>query len=389
MPEPLQHGIKIVEGIGGRRTIMPAASGIIGIIATAVAAAGKEADLNAAFPLDTPVLLTNIRKGIGLAGVDGTLKPALEAIADQTSPIVVVIRVAVAVAGAENPTQDELVIGDTVEGVYTGLKALLAAESQLGVRPRVIGAPGLDTTPVINALVPVAQKLRAHVYAQADGDTVVEATTAAGTFGQRELTLIWPRFAHAFLGDTVARALGLRARIDEEIGWHKTLSNIVVNGVTGLDKDVFWDLNDDDSDAAVLNGAKIVTLINRDGYRFWGNRTLSADPLFAFESAVRTNNILKDEIVAGLFWAIDMPLTRTLVKDIIETINARFRRLVATGRLIGAKAWFDPDLNPPEQLAAGKLVVDYDFTPVAPAEVIELNSQITDRYYVSFADLVA
>ena len=34
-------------------------------------------------------------------------------------------------------------------------------------------------------------------------------------------------------------------------------------------------------------------------------------------------------------------------------------------------------------------MIDYDFTPVAPAEVIELNSRITDRYYVSFADLVA
>lgn len=390
---PLSHGLKVNELTTGARPIMPVASAIIGLLCTATAAVGAPtAALDEAFPLNTAVLVTNIRTAIGVAGTGGTLKPALEAIADQTSPIVVVIRVAEG-AGADAEAiladQNLKVIGDTADGVYTGAQALLAAEGQLGVRPRIIGAPGLDTEAVVNALIPIAQKLRSMVYAQCEGDTIVEAQAYAGDFGQRELMLLWPRFENAFAGDTVARAMGQRARIDEEIGWHKTLSNVVVNGATGLDRDVYWDLMDDDSDAGVLNGAKITTMIRREGFRFWGNRTLSSEPLFAFESAVRTTQILQDEIVAGLFWAVDKPLTRVLVKDIIETINGRFRRLIATGRLIGANAWFDPDNNPAEQLAAGKLVVDYDFTPCAPAEVIELNARITDQYYVSFADLVA
>lgn len=41
-----------------------------------------------------------------------------------------------------------------------------------------------------------------------------------------------------------ARALGLRAKIDQTIGWHKTLSNIGVNGVTGVSASVSWDLQD-------------------------------------------------------------------------------------------------------------------------------------------------
>ncbi|MDI8978137.1 phage tail sheath subtilisin-like domain-containing protein, partial [Salmonella enterica subsp. enterica serovar Lubbock] len=40
------------------------------------------------------------------------------------------------------------------------------------------------------------------------------------------------------------RALGLRARIDQEQGWHKTLSNVGVNGVTGISASVFWDLQE-------------------------------------------------------------------------------------------------------------------------------------------------
>lgn len=377
---PLDHGLKVTEINTGTRPILPVASAVIGLVATA-----DDADA-ATFPLDTPALITNIRAAIGDAGTTGTLKLALEAIADQTSPLVIVVRVA---EDADGPTQEANVIGGNAGGAYTGVEALLKAETVTGVRPRIFGAPGLDSEDVVNALIPIAQKLRGMVYAQCAGADLAAAQAYAGNFGVRELMLLWPQFDDAFTGDTVARALGLRARIDHEIGWHKTLSNVVVNGVTGMDKDVYFDLIDANSDAGVLNGAKITTMIRREGFRFWGNRTLSAEPLFAFESATRTTQILQDEIVAGLFWAVDKPLTRVLVKDIIETINARFRRLVATGRLIGASAWFDPALNPPEQLAAGQLVVDYDFTPAAPAELIELNSRITDRYYASFADLVA
>ena len=389
MPEPLQHGIQITEVSAGALPIRPVSTAVIGLIATATAAVGAPTTaLDEAFPLDTPVLVTNIRSAIGLAGTGGTLKPALRAIADQTSPLVIVVRVAEATAGENNPTQDELVAGDVIDGVYTGAMALLAAENQTGIRPRIFGAPGLDSQAVVNALIPIAQKLRGVVYAQCEGDTVAEAQDYAGDFGQRELMLLWPRFLNEFSGDTVARALGLRAKIDHDIGWHKTLSNVVVNGVTGLDRDVYFDLMSENTDAGVLNGAKITTIIRREGFRFWGNRTLSADPKFSFESAVRTNFVLQDEIVQGLFPFVDKPLTKVLAKDSIETINGRFRRLMPD-RLIGAKAWFDPDMNQPITLSNGELRIPYKFTPCAPAELFALQSEITDEFYVSFADLVA
>jgi hypothetical protein len=179
--------------------------------------------------------------------------------------------------------------------------------------------------------------------------------------------------------------LGLRARIDQQVGWHKTLSNMALDGVTGMDIPIFHDYHGSDTEAALLNDSQITTLVRMNGWRLWGNRTCSDEPLFAFESAVRTAQVLQDEISAGLVWAIDKPITRTLYRDIEETINARFRKLTSAGRLVGASAWIDPDQNPPSQLAAGKIVVDYDYTPCAPAESITLNQRITDRYYADMA----
>jgi phage tail sheath protein FI len=203
-------------------------------------------------------------------------------------------------------------------------------------------------------------------------------------FSLREQMLIWPETSGG-AGDAIARALGLRARIDEVTGWHKTLSNVAVNGISGLATPVFFDLQDASTPAGLLNDAPVTTIVRMNGYRFWGNRTCSDEPKFAFESSVRTAQVLRDSIARGLAWAVDKPMTNGLVRDIIETINADFRGKIAQGRLIGANCWFDPSLNSPTALAGGKLVIDYDYTPCAPMEDLTLNQRITDKYYAGFA----
>jgi uncharacterized protein len=378
------HGIKVNELTTGARPLVPIASAIIGLVATATAPAGPETvALDAAFPLDTPVLVADIRSAIGNAGTGGTLLPALEAIADQTSPILVVVRVA---PGEDDAEMTANVIGGNVGGVATGMQCLLDAQAQLGIRPRILGCPGLDTQEVTAEMAIIAKRLRAMVYARAIGDEIADALTYREEFAAREIMLVWPNFTNQFAGDAVARALGLRARIDEEQGWHKTLSNVAVDGVTGIDKSVYFDLQDASTPAGVLNDGQVTTIIRMNGYRFWGNRTCSDVPEFAFESAVRTSQVLQDTIAEGLAWAVDKPMTRGLIKDIIETINAEFRSLKAQGRIIEGNAWFDPALNSQTDLAGGKLTIDYDFTPVAPLENLNLNQRITDRYYAGFAD---
>ena len=374
------HGIKINELSTGARPIKEVATSIIGLVATATAAAGAATvALDAAFPLNTPVLITSVRAAIDDAGTGGTLGAALAAISDQTSPFIVVVRV------DEGEDAAEL-----AANVIAGYQHLLTAESVVSVRPRILGSPGLDTAATAAALAIVARKLRAMAYVRPVGVDAATAILARAAFASRELMLIWPDIADKPDGDAVARALGLRARIDLETGWHKTLSNTAIDGIsTGLTVPISFDLIGKTDDADLLNADDITTIVRQNGWRFWGNRTCSDDPLFAFESAVRTGQVLQDEIAAGLAWAVDKPMTSVLVKDILETINARFRALVAQGRMIGGEAWYDPDQNSEVNLSAGKLVIDYDYTPCAPLEALTLNQRITDRYYAGFADQLA
>lgn len=389
MPTDYHHGVRVVEINEGTRPIRTIATAIIGLVATA-----PDADA-AAFPLDTPVLLTSVLAGSAKAGTQGTLAKALDAIADQTNAMVVVVRVA---PGVDEAATNSAVIGTvTAGGQYTGMKALLAAQAKVGVKPRILACPGLDTLPVATELVGIAQKLRAFAYVSAWGSDTKEAAVAyRDNFGQREVMVIWPDY---LAWDTVAnasatafataRAIGLRAKLDEEIGWHKTLSNIPVNGVTGISKDIFWDLQDPSTDAGYLNANEVTTLIRHDGFRFWGSRTCSADPLFAFENYTRTGQVLADTIAEAHFWAIDLPMSASLARDIIEGVNAKFRELKALGYIIDGSAWFDPDINDTVTLKSGKLYIDYDYTPVPPLENLMFRQRITDRYLADFAAKIA
>jgi phage tail sheath protein FI len=385
MPTDYHHGVRVVEINTGSRPVRTVATAVIGMVCTA-----EDADA-ATFPLNKPVLLTDVLTASGKAGIKGTLAKSLDAIADQSSPVAVVVRVA---EGADAAATSSNVIGGvTATGQYTGLKALLAAEAQLGVRPRILGVPGLDSLAVATELVTIAQKLRGFAYVNAwDCETVSEAIAYRENFGARELMTIWPDFINfdtALSADApaaaVARALGLRAKIDEQTGWHKTISNVAVNGVTGLSKDVYWDLQSPDTDAGLLNAADVTTLVRRDGFRFWGSRTCSDDPLFAFENYTRTAQVLADTMADNQFWSVDSPMHPSLVRDIVEGIRAKFRDLVRQGYLIGADCWYDESANDKDTLKAGKLFLDYDYTPVPPLENLMLRQRITDRYLVDFA----
>lgn len=388
MAQDYHHGVRVLEINEGTRPIRTINTAIAGMVCTA-----DDADTTY-FPLNTPVLITDVIDASGKAGDTGTLARSLEAIGNQSKPVTVVVRVAQGESEAE--TTSNIIGGSTAEGRKTGLQALTAAQSRVGVKPRILAVPGHDTQAVSASLASIAQKMRAMAYISAYGcKTISEAIKYRENFNQRELMMLWPEYQ---AWDTVtnaeqniyatACALGLRAKIDNETGWHKTISNVGVNGVTGISADVSWDLQDPATDAGLLNQNDITTLIRHNGFKFWGSRTCSDDPLFAFESYTRTAQVLADTIAEGQEWAIDGTLTPSLTRDIIESINAKLRSMTTQGYLLGGECWFDANVNTKEELKSGKLYLDYNYTPVPPLENLLLRQRITDRYLLDFSSKI-
>lgn len=384
------HGVSSEETTDTSTIINDIDSAVIGVVCTA-----DDADA-ATFPLNTPVLLTRVKNFLGKAGKTGTLRQTLKAISDQASPQTVVIRVAEGgTEEGEKSTEANVIGGVDENGLYTGLYALLVAEMRVGVKPRIIGAPGLDTLAVANQIAIFARELKAFAYISANGcKTIAEAKIYRKNFIQREVMVIYPDWlaydSEAESNVVVpapAYALGLRAKIDADIGWHKTLSNVAVDGVLGTSVDIYFSLQGKDTDADELNSNHITTLIKQKGFRFWGSRTCEEE-VFIFESYTRTAQILLDTIAEAHFYYIDKPLTPSLAKDVIDGINRKLSAYVTAGRLLGARCWYDMDSNTTDTLKLGKLTIRYNYTPVPPLENLGLIQEFTDEYFASFANAV-
>lgn len=384
------HGVSGQETTDSATTINEIDSAVIGVVCTA-----EDAD-PLVFPLNTPVLLTRVKDMLGKAGTKGTLRTVLKAIADQASPQTVVVRVAEGGSKDGDPTTETNVIGGVdASGRYTGLYALLIAEMKVGVKPRIIGAPGLDTLAVASQLAVFAQELKAFAYVSANGcSSIAEVKTYRENFSQREVMVIYPDWlAYDSVSEknvvvpAPAYALGLRAKIDAEQGWHKTLSNVPVNGVLGTSVDIYFSLQGRDTDADELNSNHITTLIKQNGHRFWGSRTCEVET-FIFESYTRTAQILMDTVAEAHFFYIDKPLTPSLAKDIVDGINRKLSAYVTAGRLLGARCWYDLDANTTDTLKVGKLTIRYNYTPVPPLESLGLIQEFTDEYFANFANAV-
>ena len=405
------HGVTANEYTHGARAISDIATNIIGIVAT-----GNDADTSA-FPLNTPIFSTSVGSLIDRAGSQGTLAKSLDAIHDQADAQIVVVRVA--------DTEDE---SEKKQNVINGAKQLAKASAYTGFKPKIIGAPELDDADVTAELVVAANALDAFVYASAGGSQDI---TSLGEyrkgFGQKNLMLIDNDFmalnpaavptATGSQGDisantltavrnilsggavqgqtntvttdaTIARILGARAMLDEKVGPHKSISNTEIQGVSALKYPRSFGLLDINSEANTINNLDVTTLIREKGFRVWGNRTCSADPIWAFEPTVRVASVIKETIAESFFWAMDEKMHPSLMIDIINTINAKLAEKVYKGWLLGAQVFIDPKKNEKERVSNGIFAFDYEFTVAPPLENIELNQHVSDQFIVNLTDRV-
>lgn len=370
---PLPHGGRIVQKSSGAYAMALTNASTWGVVVTASDATA------AVFPANKAVLVDDLDVALAAAGEDGTLRNVLTSLRTFGKSIGVVVRV---VEGAD--------AGATDDNVVAGVATLRLAEQSLGVRPRVIGAPGLDTVEVRSALGLAAVALNGRAYCKSIGDTPAEVYADRQTLGLREVTLLDRDVA---IGDTAhfaaAHAIGLRCWLNGTAeSYSKTISNVVLPGVTGIVNPRAWDMNSADTEMGLINGADVTGLIMRNGVRFWGNRTCSDDPNFAFESMVLTDQALNDSILEGVFPFIDKPLTPQLAATAVESINLLFDREVRSGRVPGARAYL-AEGNTPAELKAGKLRIGKRWMGYAPAEDVIVESWMDDSFLVDFAQLAA
>lgn len=277
-----------------------------------------------------------------------------------------------------------VVTGITVTDPGTGYTSAptVAFSGGGGTGAAATASYGTTGNVVVAELIGIAEQLRAVIIADGPNTTDAAAIAYAGDFGSKRVYLVDPKVMKTATVSEYASAAvaGLLAKSDAERGWWWSPSNQNINGIVGTYRPIDFKLGDSNSRANLLNEQKIATVIRQDGYRLWGNRTLSSDSKWAFLCVVRTADIIADSLTAAHLWAVDRGITKNYVTDVVEGVNSYLRYLTNIGAILGGECWADPDLNTADQIAQGKIFFDFDFTPVYPAEHITFRSHLVDDY---------
>lgn len=373
------HGVTVTLVDTGARPIAIPSSSIIGLVGLFTPAEGLTA------PND-PVMLTSYREAVARFGADAPITQAAKAIYEQARAVIVAVGIP---ASEDAAALTSAVIGGvTITGQRTGLQALLDGKSRFNAQPRLLIAPGFSSTQAVaTAMDALAGKLRAIAIVEGP-DTDDEAALAyAANFGSKRIYMVDPGVKH---WDTAANAevvapnsavvAGLFAQTDSRYGFWASPSNKEIVGITGTTRPIEFLDGDDTCRANLLNAANITTIIRDGGFRLWGNRTLSADPKWAFVTRVRTLDIVMDAILYGHKWAVDRSITKTYVQDVTNGLEALMRDLRAQGAIINFEVYPDPELNAASQLEQGRVYWNIRFTDMPPAENPQFRVEVTNQW---------
>ena len=176
---------------------------------------------------------------------------------------------------------------------------------------------------------------------------------------------------------------GALSAVDAEKGFWWSPSNRVLQGVAGTARPISWAISDPDTEANRLNEHQVATIIRKDGFRLWGNRSAgeSTDTQWVFLSVRHTADMIYESIETALLWAMDRPFSAQLLLDIRDSVQSYLDELTNRRAILGGKVWIDPELNTEATLMAGKLYLNFDIEPPAPLEHLILQAHRNGDYY--------
>lgn len=279
---------------------------------------------------------------------------------------------------------------DPLTGKRSGLALFREAFSRFGFAPKMIHCPVYNTQQSVAAeMLVLAEVLRAKaIYDAPVGTTYQEAIESRGPTGtvptfntdSDRAKLLFPHLK-AFNPITGEDELvpyssfwcGVRARVDNDEGYWVSASNHEIRGITGVELALTAAINDPNTETNLLNEAGITTVFQMFGVppRVWGNRMAawpSVTTVNNFETVRTTADVIHESIEMAVLQFIDRPIDQGLIDAVVESVNAFIRSLIARGAILDGRCWYDPEDNPPADVAQGQLRFRYDFGPKVPGE---------------------
>jgi len=273
----------------------------------------------------------------------------------------------------------------------TGLQTVDDVYPRFGVVPTILIAPKFSQDPAVaSALFSKASTINKHFKALAlfSADTSVVGPVDINDYlTSYNLRNPFGKFVYAkgYDGDLVIHpdtdAAFLYARLDTETDNYPfhTISN---KNTTYTHVDTLIDLDM----ANYLAGQGATTVVRTSkGLVYWGARTTaypgSTDPKDTFDNVRRAFNFHNNELILTFLQKVDYPITRRLIKSIVDSYNVRLNGLKAREYILGGRVEWREDENPLTDLVDGVIKFHVYITPPSPARLIEFIVEYDPKYW--------
>lgn len=165
---------------------------------------------------------------------------------------------------------------------------------------------------------------------------------------------------------------GIYNRTDSERGVHKAPANEMARGVVALETEI----SRMEQDMLNPKGINCIRTFPGRGIRVWGARTLSSDGAWRYINVRRLFIYVAASLDNGLQWVVFEPNNSTLWAKVRRDVTAFLRSVWGSGALFGqneSQAFYvkcDAELNTPEVIDLGQMIVEVGIAPVKPAEFV-------------------
>lgn len=294
----------------------------------------------------------------------------------------------------------------TAEDIEEGIEKIEDCKALFGIVPDLICCPGWSSTPSVAAVM--AAKATG-INGLFKGKAVVDLDTSASGadsydkvmaykkengYNDENMIVCWPLVTYdGKLFDYPVIVCGKIAEVDGANGDcpYESPSNkaIAISGcVNKAGEEITLSVQQAD---AVSYRAGVVTAINFDGWKLWGNYTgcrkaeedANADIAKAFICTARISDWICNTFVR-MFWTyLDRPLTRVMIDAIVNSFNSWLAGLTHEEKLCGGEIRFVEENNPADDLIAGKFRLDAKEASPVPMQEINMYAEFDVNYLIS------
>lgn len=281
------------------------------------------------------------------------------------------------------------IIGGYAEATntYKGIECITQVYPKLGVVPGMILAPGWSQKPEVTAVLAVKSiKINGCFNAQsivdADCSTVkvysdVPKWKSDNGYTDKRQIVMWPKvkigskiyWYSAIMAALIAYTDAQNNNVPYKSPSNKKIS--ISSTVLADGSETFLDI----VQANYLNGNGIVTAINMNGWRTWGNNTAAypddTDPKDRWIAVRRIFDWWGNNFIIDFFDRVDDPTNYRLIESVVDEENIKANGYQAAGQIAGAKITFSQSDNPIENILDGKIKFGQSIGAFTPAEIIE------------------